>query len=617
MCGIAGVYGNISDKNITSISEGILRDLKHRGPDGHGSYTDDQVALIHTRLSIIDLSEAGNQPLFSTDGSVVLVCNGEIYNYKEIRTELIAKNHRFVSNSDCEVLIHLYQEYPDDPEKVLNRLTGMFAFALWDKTRQRLLIGRDRLGIKPLYYYKSADTIAFASEVRPIVNTRLTNFSLDHTSVFEYFMLGSVPGPNTLYNEIKALEPGHYIDITPDKTRFVKYWDVSPGLKNWKNQAEVNKAVEELLAEVVEDHLVADVPVGTFLSAGIDSSLVTYFATRMHPAIETFTASFPGEEEDEGRIAQDTSTRLGIKNQLFELRNNFFEDINDQFRNFDQPFGNTSALSLGRISREARKNIKVVLSGDGADEIFAGYYRHILPPQPGFLKYIPGGLQDITLRAGAALTGKNSLEKLRRNLKISEISKYISKIWLLAPEQVLELLHPDIAKHIDTTRFVSRMERFYADFKQDDAINRLLYVDVKTTLVDEMLTKCDRMTMMNALECRVPFLDHRMVELAFSIPSRFKISNNFGKIPLRSIVANKLGDKLAYRKKTGFNSPLRKWLMEDPASNAFAVNNIASLKHEALFNSEKMNNLKTNFTAGDSSLIFSLICLNIYFANGN
>ena len=617
MCGIAGVFGKFSGKFDESVSNVLLDSLKHRGPDGQRKYIDNQVALLHTRLSIIDLSESGNQPLFSSDGSIVLVCNGEIYNYKELRSELATRNHQFVSHSDCEVLIHLYLENADNPERMLQRLTGMFAFALWDKNRQRLLIGRDRLGIKPLYYHQSGNDIAFASEVKPLVNSRLSNFSIDPTSLFEYFVVGNVPGPNTLYKEIKSLEPGHYINVTKDKTQFVKYWDISPELKSWKNQAEVNEAVEELLAKVVNDHLVADVPVGTFLSAGIDSSLVTYFATRSHPAIETFTASFPGEEEDEGEIAHQTAQKLGIRNELFELKNNFFVDINEQFKNFDQPFGNTSALSLGRISKEAQKKIKVVLSGDGADELFAGYYRHIPPPKPRFLNYIPEGLQDPILRLGALVTNKESLKKLRKNLNTSEMIKYAGKIWLNQPDYIASFLNPDILKQIDFDRFLNRMQNIYSSFPQNDAINRLLYVDIKTTLVDEMLTKCDRMTMMNSIECRVPFLDHRMVELAFSIPSSYKIQNNFGKIPLRSILESKLGHDLAYRRKTGFNSPLKKWIMEDSSSNSFAKENIGHIKHPDLFNDEKMKELKFNFTANDSSLIFSLICFNIYFANSN
>ena len=613
MCGIAGILGKYTEETEQRVSDNFFRSLAHRGPDGQGKFQGESISLLHTRLSIIDLSVHGNQPLFNEDKTLVLVCNGEIYNYKDLRLELLNKNHQLSSNSDCEVILHLYEEYPDNPEQLIGRLTGMFAFALWDTKRKKLLIARDRLGIKPLYYSHLNDTLVFSSEVKPLATSGVSKFTIDHTSLYEYFLLGSIPGPNTLYNEIKALEPGHYMVAQDSKISIRPYWDITPTLEKWKSEEDVISQVESVLSTVVRDHLVADVPVGTFLSAGVDSSLITSYAAEFHPAIHTFTASFPGEPEDEGIIAGNTARLLKTTHHSYKLNGNFFEDFENQFLELDQPFAISSALSLGRISKLASGTIKVVLSGDGGDELFCGYSRHELPKYPSFLKYIPAQLQDISLKYGAKFSGKKGLETLRQHLKISETEKYLHKYQFSAKDFVLSLFPDEIKKLIDTKRYTKRLEHCYQKFEQEDGLNKLLYVDIKTTLVDEMLTKCDRMTMINGIEGRVPFLDHRLVELAFSIPSSFKKNNDFGKLPLRKILAKKLGSELAYRKKTGFNAPLKKWLEEDKVTADFALGHIKNSKEIDFLNKDTIAKLVQQFNELDPNVVFSLTCLNNYF----
>lgn len=618
MCGIAGVYGRFPAQQRSQALARLAQGLSHRGPDGNRRYEAEQVAFVHARLSIIDLSDAGNQPLFNEDHSLVLVCNGEIYNYREIRKELLAKGHTFSSHSDCEVILHLYEEYKGEPEKVLDRLTGMFAFALWDTKREILFIARDRLGIKPLYYARKGDQFVFCSEIKPIVNSGLVETTTDHTSVFEYFLTGSIPAPNTLYNEIKCLDAGYYAIVRDSRMNIKQYWDIpiTDGSK-WKNEQQALDAVEALLTEVVQDHLVADVPVGTFLSAGVDSSLISAMAVKAHPGIHSFTASFPGEPEDEGSIAAATSKKLGTTHHSFEIKNNFFDDFAEQFVHMDQPFAISSALSLGRISRLARQHVKVVLSGDGGDELFGGYPRHQPPGTPGFLKYIPASMQDGILAFGAKATGRQSLSQLRANLKIPDEKVFFEKVIIAKPEAALALLHPDLTKKVDTGRYLNRLQFFFNRVKGADWMSRMLYADMKTTLVDEMLTKCDRMTMCNGIEGRVPFLDHRMVELAFSIPSAYKRNGATGKLPLRKLLAKRLGNELAFREKTGFNSPLKQWLQKDPATYRQAATLVAEAGNIPYINSTKAAAMAADVQSSDKLEVFELVCLAQFRQNAN
>lgn len=592
----------------------LARCLAHRGPDGKGQYADELVSLVHTRLSIIDLSEHGNQPLYNEDRSLVLVANGEIYNYQEIRSELLQKGHQFASGSDCEVILHLYEEHRHDPAKLLARLTGMFAFALWDTREQRLLIARDRVGIKPLYYSYNSEHLVFASEVAPVAESGFADDSIDYTSLFEYFLLMSIPAPNTLYAGVKSLEPGHYMLIEQGKLHTRKYWDIPIATAHWKSEAEVVEATEHLLSAVIKDHLVADVPVGTFLSAGVDSSIITAMAAKHHPGIHSFTAAFPGEPEDEGMVAQQTAKRLGTTHYAYELKEDFFTDFTTQFRDTDQPFAISSSLSLGSISRLARSHVKVVLSGDGGDELFGGYSRYESPILPSFLKYIPEGMKGTVLQAAATLTRKQSLERLRTIVTMHPGDVFLYKTQVVTLAEALSFIDPAYHQQIDTDRYARRLRAIFDTRRNDsDELNRILYADVKTTLVDEMLTKCDRMTMINGVEARVPFLDHRLVELAFSIPQQYKRRNGTGKIVLREILAKQLGKELAYRTKTGFNSPLQQWLSSDAKTIQFvkaALQQAAALPY---LDKRLVAAYERDPHQYAASSVYPLVCLNYFF----
>lgn len=611
MCGIAGIWGRTAGEAKDAALRKMSESLAHRGPDGKGFYSDNSLGLVHTRLSIIDLSEQGNQPLFNEDKTLVLVCNGEIYNYQGVRSKLLNQGHRFSSNSDCEVILHLYEEYNGDIRRLLAELTGMFAFALWDTKKQQLLVARDRVGIKPLYYSCDNGTFVFASEVAAVANSGFVSSAVDETSLYEYFMLGSIPGPHTLYKTIKALPAGYFATVSHDGVSLQQYWDI-PVYDATNNNSNALEEAEALFSEVVKDHLVADVPVGTFLSAGIDSSLITAAAAKHQGGIHSFTASFPGEPEDEGTIAADTAKRLGSKFHSYKLTNDFFRDFEYHFQHIDQPFGISSALSLGRISEVASANIKVALSGDGADELFAGYSRHDAYWQPPFLKRIPARFQKTLVATAARVTGRKSLSALSKNLRLTEGEKFLSRVQVVSPLSVSSLLCEDVMKHVDTRRYTDHLDSYFSQRKDNDQVNRMLYVDMKTTLVDEMLTKCDRMTMRHRIEGRVPFLDHRFVEFAFKLSSQAKRRNGMGKVLLRSMVAKKLGDQLAYRQKSGFNAPLSQWLQTDGETASYSRSALTDVSH-GFVNKDTVSAIAGDMKKADPRLVFHMVCFNRFF----
>lgn len=613
MCGIAGFVKTSQTVNTKSIVDNLVNSLKHRGPDGSGVFENEYVALVHTRLSIIDLSEAGSQPLFNEDKSIALICNGEIYNYQQIRNDLINKGHIFSSSSDSEVILHLYEEMNGDLALVLNKLIGMFSFSLWDDKKKQLFIARDRIGIKPLYYSQAEGQFGFASEVAPLVKADFFQVTTDPTSIYEYFLLGSVPEPNTWYSQIKALAPGHYGMYNQGNFSLHKYWELSIQTNSrFSSSIEVSEAAEVLLKEIVTDHLIADVPVGTFLSAGIDSTLITYYSGQIQKGIHSFSAAFPGEPEDESIIAANTALEIGASHQSFNINTDFFNSFDLHFSNMDQPFGISSSLSLSRISSLAKTQVKVVLSGDGADELMGGYTRHLPFYDPPVLKGIPKKARIFLLAGLGKTLGRKSLKEASEYLKISEHELYQERYQIQAEKECLEFLLPSIRSQVDTSRYKNRVREIWNEYSGTELLNRMLYLDLKTSLVDEMLTKVDRMTMNQGLEARVPFLDHRFVEFSFSVPEKFKRDDQWGKLPLRLLVEKYFGKKLAYREKTGFNSPLRKMLIEDEATREFFLKQLDSLKEYEIVDIDHIKRKFHSEEGLDPSLAFCLVALNSF-----
>lgn len=584
MCGIAGVYDWSRPSSQRDVVAAMTARLEHRGPDDQGLFSQPGLALGHRRLSIIDLSERGRQPMSNEDGTVRLTCNGEIYNYRTLRRQLEARGHNFRSDTDSEVLIHLYEESPDDLDGFLEPVRGMFAFALWDSGRQRLLIARDRLGIKPLFYYCADEWIAFASDLDALTACPEVPRRVDWTSIYEYLSLLTVPGPHTIFEGIRCLMPGCMVLVERGTLREVRYWSLNPTPDELiVDAAEADEAIHAALVEAVDLHLVADVEVGTFLSGGVDSGLVTALAAKQHPQSRTYAATFPGEEVNEGPWAREASERLGTVHAESVVTTDFLDGIEDVVRAMDQPLGLTSAVSLFRLSRLARQRIKVVLSGDGGDELFAGYARYQASP-----------------------SSAQSIDMAQFNIR---------KRCYLPPSKALSLLSPDLIPEVDTNRFLDRVRNLLARCQAMDELSRRLYVDLQTGLVDEMLAKLDRMTMAWGLEGRVPLLDHKLVELGMRVAGSIKRNGTQGKLPLRRLVTPYLGRAVGERTKHGFNSPLDGWLRSDLKTREKLEALWPSVERTGAFHVPALRMLRSEVGAPDGPTghnIFSLLVYGVW-----
>lgn len=582
MCGIAGIFQRDGATPDQAVIRAMTTRLAHRGPDGAGVHTAAGIALGHRRLAIIDLTDRAAQPMPDATSQVWLTFNGEIYNYRELRAQLEKQGARFRTDSDSETLLHLYAAHADAPQKFLSQLRGMFAFAIWDAPRRRLLIARDRLGIKPLYFYQNKDFLAFASELDAVTTHPAVPRRLDWTSLYDYLTLLSVPGPHTIFQDIKCLPPGHFLLAQDDKLNISAYWSLADAMAAAPVITNDQRADEELAAalqEAVRLHLVADVEVGAFLSGGVDSGLVTALASEQSATpLRTFSATFPGAEVNEGHWAAEAAQTLGTKHTEFATQAGFLDSLATVVKFLDQPLATASAVSLYHIAELAQYQIKVVLTGDGGDEIFAGYNRHRPYPAPAsFVRWLPDNVRPTAGQLGLAVLPSwvrqhsKTLQKvhsLATALARDEVALYLPRLYTWSPAAALNLLPRDVWPHLATERYPQQVRDLLAQCPTSDKLTRMLFVDVHTTLVDEMLTKVDRMTMAHGLEARVPLLDHHIVELAMRGPGDYKRHGEAGKLPLRRLVTAHLGPATAQRGKYGFNSPLEDWLHNDPATRA-------------------------------------------------
>lgn len=607
MCGIAGYSAGFGNGNF-------IFQIGHRGPDGHGVYYGNTFTLLHTRLSIIDLSENGKQPLFNEERSLAIVCNGEIFNYKTLNERLIREGHVFSSGSDSETILHLFESEGRNMHKVLEQLIGMFAFSILDLKTDELWVVRDRLGIKPLYFHHNQEKFAFCSEVEPLVKSGLVECTIDESSVYEYFLLGSVPGPNTWYKEVKSLEPGHFLHWKNNELQISKYWGLAFATNLVRTEAEWIQKTAELFGQIVKEHLVADVPVGCFLSAGIDSSLVSFHSVQADARLTAFTAGFSGKSVDESLESMNIAKILGVNHKIFDIKEDFFTGIQNHFEFMDQPFGIASGLNLSRISQLAGNSVKVVLSGDGGDELFAGYDRHLPFYEPEKLKYIPKALRRKVIGFLARMTKKKSIQELKCYLNKPDYLKYLDRVKVLPESEALDWVHPDFRKMVDLNRYNNMVKDYWGELKNADLTHKMLYVDLKTSLVDEMMTKTDRFTLHRGLEGRVPFLDHRFVEFAFTMPTSYKIRQGHGKWILRKLVEKHYGTEIAFRNKTGFSSPIKDLMKQDIYTQTSIEAALENLQKAPFLNQDLLKTLGINKAYSDRhpETIFGLLALDVF-----
>jgi asparagine synthase (glutamine-hydrolysing) len=564
MCGIAGILYRDPSRPVDGIVlRAMANRIAHRGPDAEGFLCELGVGLAHRRLAIIDLA-SGQQPIGNEDGSVQVVFNGEIYNFQELRRELESHGHRFRTNSDTEVLVHLYEE---DGDRLVERLRGMFTFALWDRARRRLLLARDRLGIKPLYLYRDPEKIVFASELKALLAYPGMPREVDPAALEDYLAFGIVTGTRTIFRRVEKLAPAHTLLVAvgqPDPAPR-RYWqlrfepDERPSADEWQ------EAIRAKLTEAVRLHLIADVPVGAFLSGGLDSStVVAYAAGAVTGPLRTFSIGFPESEYNElpyaRAVAQQFATRH-VEETATPDAVSLLEEIVDYF---DEPFADSSAIPTYLVCRLAARHVKVVLSGDGGDEAFGGYARYAHDLKEASLRnWLPGWLRRAVLAPLAAawpkadrLPRRLRAKTLLTNLSLDAGSAYANTISLCRPPLRQRLL----AVSDNGYRPEQIVRESYAAAQPGDALAGMIAADVATLLPDDYLVKVDRASMAHGLELRPPLLDHELLELAARIPSRWKVHHGETKWIFKQAVRDRLPPVVLGRGKRGFEIPLDSWL---------------------------------------------------------
>jgi asparagine synthase (glutamine-hydrolysing) len=564
MCGIAGL--TFEDRPA------VLRmtaALAHRGPDDTGIRVADGVSLGHRRLSILDLSEAGRNPLPNEDGSVFVVHNGEVYNFVELRKELEARGHVFRSHTDTEVIVHAYEEWGVE---CVERFLGMFAFCVFDVRRRRLLLARDRLGIKPLYYLERDGRFAFASELKALLECGLAERRVDRQALFHYLGFEFVPSPRSLFEGLRKVPPGHRVVIDLGApARIERYWDVSFEPKTELTRPEAEQRLLELLRLSVERRLQADVPVGVFLSGGIDSStLVALMAERMTQPIPTFTIAYRDPSFSELPYAEEVARRFRVDHQVLWIDRVTPETLEQAVWQLDEPMTDLSAVPFYLIAERARRDVTVALSGEGGDESFAGYDRFRASRLERRLRILPLGLRRGLLHPFVhALADrpekKGAVNMLKRFVEGCELAPDGGAMrwqYFLRPAHVPQLFRPELLAAVDTHPFAP-MQPITERCDAVLALDREIYQDLAFTMPESVLMKVDKMSMAHALEVRVPFLDHQLVEFVASLPAHWKLEGGRTKAILRSALRGLLPPSICERGKQGYSLPVKNWLRED------------------------------------------------------
>jgi asparagine synthase (glutamine-hydrolysing) len=535
--------------------------IAHRGPDDAGHEILSNVGLGHRRLSIIDVSSGGHQPMANDDGSIWIAYNGECYNYRELAHAMRSRGHRFRSGSDTEVILRLYEERG---EACLKDIDGMFALAIWDRRKQQLILARDRIGIKPLFYQHDRNRLLFASEMKALLADRDAPAEIDVAALGDYLHLLSIPDPHCIFKGVRKLQPGHYLVVTHEGAKEVPYWSLPVAIDEGMTYETAAEEFGGRFDAAVRSHMVADVPVGAFLSGGVDSSSIVSAAGRSSEfPIETFSITFPGLYEfDESPFAQAVADHCGAKHHAFNLSPHLVEALPQIAWHADEPFAISSGFALYFIAKVAREHVKVVLSGDGGDEVFGGYlWRHVdFPDLPPMADLWVRRATEL-LRRHPTLRGalpKRVWDKLRSMQSRDE--RYLQSFTCFLDSELLELLEPSLGAQVIEAWQDNVVQHVLETAPGDEQLARKLYTDVKTTLVSEMLTKADRMTMAHGLEARVPFLDHHLVEWAFTVPGRHKIRDGTGKALVKTAMERHLPHDILHRRKQGFNVPMKIWM---------------------------------------------------------
>jgi len=624
MCGIC-VYIN-DQRDVTESSVRLLCDrIIHRGPDSEGITVLDGVGLGMRRLKIIDL-EGGGQPIFNEDGSMAIVFNGEIYNFQDLRRELVNKGHRFKTASDTEVILHLYEE---EGEKAVERLRGMFAFAIHDRTTGRVFAARDRMGIKPLYYLEKGSRLCLVSELKSLQALEGQSFSLDEVALDQYFSLLYIPAPRTIYREVCKLPPGHVLIKDPGRpARLRPYWRLESRPFPGRTEAEWIAEFRARFDSAVASHLVADVPLGVFLSGGVDSSgIVAAMARGAAGAIKTFSIGFPREyaDFDERAYARQVARQYGTEHVELEVEPRIGELIEELGSIFDEPVGDSGAVPNLLVCRLARQRLTVALSGLGGDELSGGYQRYLGVLVSEWYRRVPRVLRNSLARSIEMIPesrrGRREIDRAKRFVRAVDlpwIERFFAYSSPIARDRREALYSPDLRTRVELDSALDRMRGLADAQPEADLLNCLLAVDQQTYLVDDLLTVADRTSMAVSLELRVPFLDHPLVEFMAQVPGRFKIKGNRKKHLLKQAFAADLPRGLLNRRKSGFSIPVARWLREDLRGLLEDYLSADRLGRQGYFEPRAVEALKREHFEGrrnHSSILWGLLMFQLWAKN--
>lgn len=589
MCGIAGYVGAGNGESL----ENMIASIKYRGPDNTGVFVHQRVGFAHARLSIIDLSPQGNQPMSNRDKSIVIVFNGEIYNFKELREELnIAGKYTFVSTSDTEVILHLYEEYGEDCFRMLN---GMFAIALYDFREDKLVLARDRLGKKPLYWAKFNSTIIFASELKAVARHPSFKKRLNLEALNKYFAYDYVPTPSSIFENVYKLEPATTLTWKEGKVSKKKFWTLS-GRENKVGLGEAVARLGEEIERSTKARLISDVPLGVFLSGGIDSSTIAYYAQKNSiEKIKTFSVGFREKSFDESGYARRVARFLNTDHYDLMLREaDCLELVPEVLANMDEPLADASFIPMLLLSRFTKKYVTVALGGDGGDELFAGYPTFQAHIVANFYKKIPRVLRErviekIILNLPVSHSYLSLDFKLKKFIEgAGERPQYMHQMWLgsFSRSDREELFKPRISHELKNKNEFEEVDGYMEEYPQYTLENKLLYMYLRTYLMDEVMVKVDRASMRYALEVRSPFLDYKLVDFVSHLPYDIKCRGMNTKYVLKKLMEDKLPHEIVSRRKQGFGVPLALWLRQELRGFCQDSLNKTMIEKTGLFNAE-------------------------------
>jgi asparagine synthase (glutamine-hydrolysing) len=629
MCGIVAILNwdpqhQVSERLLHKMNETML----NRGPDDVGYWVKGPIGLGHHRLAIIDLSPAGHQPMSNEDGTLWITYNGEIYNFQELREELEKKGHTFRSLTDTEIVLHAYEEWNTECLQFFN---GMWAFALWDDRKHHLFVARDRFGIKPLVYFHDHQHFICASEIKGITIDQTVPKDIDAEALHHYLSFMNVPAPFTIYRKIKKLRPGHYLHIKNGQIQDIPYWDLKMVEEVSEDKTQILENLDARLHKSIKSQMVSDVPLGIFLSGGVDSSLVSAIAAQhtVKDRLNTFTVSFQGMENfDESPWAQKIAKHIGSNHHEINCTFDFVKILPQLGHLFDEPFAISSVLALYLMSKEVCKHVKVVLTGDGGDEVFGGYpWRHSLLheyldrlnhwPLRGFHRNIEGKPAPLIRWSQSArkIRWSQILGPLRYNADRVRPWMYFQSLYCYNEAEKAKLYTPEWVEQLGpicTDDLLSAV----VPVKAPNTLARWLCFDIKTTLADEMLAKVDKATMACGLEARVPFLDHLLVEYAINLPAQMKVQRREGKRILKELGKRYLPSDVLQRHKHGFNVPLKLWFRNRVQPFIYDVLNDFSLRQGGFFRTEVVQEIlkrhREDLKSDFSNHIFTLLCFELW-----